>query len=295
MIVVTGATGHIGSKTVAKLLAKGKQVKAIGRNEEKLQDLKKQGAAIENGDLHDAAFLSHAFKGAEAVFLIIPPNLQSDNIGKYQDEVGEAQVTAIKHSGVKNVVFISSQGAQDVENTGIVSGLGRQELRLNKLPEDVNVISLRASYFMENLFNQIGIIKGMGIIGSPVKADLSMGMIATQDIAEVAANKLASLNYTGKSFIDLLGDRHYNHKEVAAIVGKAIDKPELPYVEFPFEDNKKALLDYGISESVADAFNGMYKGINAGLFNISPRTTETTTPTTLEDFTNNVFKFAINN
>ncbi|MBA2612809.1 MAG: NmrA family NAD(P)-binding protein [Bacteroidetes bacterium] len=293
MIVVTGATGHIGSKTVANLLAKGKQVKAIGRNDEKLQALKKLGASIEKGDLHDASFLSNAFKGAEAVFLIIPPNLQSNNIGKYQDEVGEAQVIAIKNSGVKNVVFISSQGAQDIENTGIVAGLGRQELRLNKLAEDVNVISLRASYFMENLFNQIGIIKGMGIIGSPVKANLSMGMIATKDIAEVAANKLSSLNFKGKSFLDLLGDRHYNHTEVAAIVGKAINKPELPYIEFPFEDNKKALLEYGISESVADAFNGMYVGINAGLFNISSRTAETTTPTTLEDFTNNVFKFAL--
>ncbi|MDZ4747070.1 MAG: NmrA family NAD(P)-binding protein [Saprospiraceae bacterium] len=294
MIVITGATGNIGSKTVANLLAKGKQVKVIGRNDEKLESLKNLGAIIEKGDLHDAAFLSHAFKGAEAVLLIIPPNLQSDNIGKYQDEVGEAQITAIKDAGVKNVLFISSQGAQDIENTGIVAGLGRQELRLNKLPEEVNVISVRASYFMENLFNQIGVIKGMGMMGSPVKSDLSMGMIATQDIAEYAANKLATLNFKGKSFVDLLGDRHYNHNEIASIVGKAINKPGLPYIEFPYEDNKKALMEYGISESVADSYNGMYKGINDGFFSVSKRTEESTTSTSLEHFAENVFKYAIN-
>jgi uncharacterized protein YbjT (DUF2867 family) len=293
MIVITGATGNIGSKTAAKLLAKGKKVKVIARNTEKLEALKKAGASVEAGDMQDASFLSNAFKGAEAVFLIIPPNLQAADIANHQDKAGEAQITAIKNSGVKNVVFISSQGAQDIINTGIVAGLGRQELRLNKLPQDVNVLSIRASYFMENLFNQIGVIKNMGVIGSPIKSDIKMGIIATEDIATFAADKLVSLDFKEKSFIDLLGNRHYDHKEIAAIVGKAIGKPELPYVEFPFEDNKKALLQYGISESVADSFNGMYEGINAGLFNVSKRTPESTTPTTLENFTEKVLKYAI--
>ncbi|MBL7911401.1 MAG: SDR family NAD(P)-dependent oxidoreductase [Bacteroidia bacterium] len=293
MIVITGATGNIGSKTAAKLLAQGKKVKVVARNSEKLEELKKQGAEIESGDMHDAAFLTKAFKGAEAVFLIVPPNLQAENISQHQDAVGEAQIEAIKNTGVKNVVFISSQGAQDIENTGVVAGLGRQEIRLNKLPQDVNVLNIRASYFMENLFNQIGVIKGMGIMGSPVKGDLKMGMIATQDIAHFAAEKLSALDFKGKNTVDLHGDRDYSHHEVASIVGKSIGKPELPYVEFPFEDNKKALLEYGISESVADGFNNMYKGINAGLFNVSKRTEQSTTKTTLEDFTNNVFKYAM--
>src|SRR4051812_8262805 len=124
MIVITGATGNIGSKTAAKLLAQGKKVKVIARNPEKLEQLKKAGALVEAGDMQDASFLSKAFKGAEAVFLIIPPNLQAADIAKHQDEAGEAQITAIKNSGVKNIVFISSQGAQDIEKTGIVAGLG---------------------------------------------------------------------------------------------------------------------------------------------------------------------------
>jgi uncharacterized protein YbjT (DUF2867 family) len=226
------------------------------------------------------------------VLLIIPPNLQAADITAHQDTVGEAQVAAIKNAGVKNVLFISSQGAQDIEHTGIISGLGRQERRLNALPDDVNVLSLRPTSFMENLFNQIGTIKAMGIMGSPVKADLTVTNIATADIAAVAAARLASLDFSGKSHQDLLGDRDYTSTEMAAIIGKAIGKENLPYVEFSYEDTKNALLQYGISESVADAFNGMYRGINEGYLSVSERTPASTTPTTLEDFANNVFKYA---
>ncbi len=192
------------------------------------------------------------------------------------------------------MIFLSSQGAQNIENTGVVAGVGRQEIRLNQLPEDVNVLSVRAAYFMENLFNQIGVIKSMGIIGSPVKSSIKMGMIATQDIAAFVAARLTALDFKGKQVADLLGDRHYDHNEIASIVGQAIGKPDLAYVEFSYEDNKNALLQYGISESMADAFNGMYVGINEGLFSVSERNAQSTTPTRLEDFVNNVFKHAMN-
>lgn len=293
MIVITGATGNIGSKTAAKLLAQGKQVKVIARNAEKLEALKKQGAIIAVGDMHDAAFLTQQFKGADAVMLLIPPNYQAKDSAAHQQLIGETQIEAIKNSGVKNIVFISSQGAHDTVNTGIVTGLAKQELRLNALPDDVNVISLRPASFMENLFSQIGVIKNMGVMGSPVKTDVKTTIIATEDIATVAADKLAKLNFKGKSYHDLLGDRDYTQKEISAIIGEAIGQPELPYVEFPYEENKKALLQYGISESVADAFNGMYKVVNEGHFAMGKRTAETTTPTSLEYFAENVFKYAM--
>ena len=70
MIVITGATGQVSSKIVAKLLSKGKKVKALGRNQEKLNDLKKQGAIVENAEPNDVIALTNAFKGAEVVFLV---------------------------------------------------------------------------------------------------------------------------------------------------------------------------------------------------------------------------------
>jgi uncharacterized protein YbjT (DUF2867 family) len=286
MIIITGATGQVGSKIVAKLLSKGKIVKALGRNQEKLNTLKKQGAIVENLEPNDVAALTNAFKGAEVVFLILPPNFQAEDVGQFQDEIGKAQIEAIKKAEVKNVIFISSQGASDFERTGVVAGVGRHEKRLNEL-KDVNVLSIRPTYFMENTLPLIPMIETMGFIGTPIKKNVSLGLIATEDIAEVASQKLATLEFEGKSHIDLLGDRDYNHIELAGIIGKAFGKPELPYVEFSYEDNKAALLNYGISQSMADYFNTLYKGINDGVFITAKRTPETTTPTSFETFINN--------
>jgi uncharacterized protein YbjT (DUF2867 family) len=286
MIVITGGTGQVGSKIVAKLLSKGEKVKALGRNQEKLDSLKIQGALVENIEPNDINALTNAFKGADVVFLILPPNFQAKNIGQFHDEIGEAQIEAIKKADVKNVVFLSSQGASDFEKTGVVAGLGRHELRLNSL-EDVNVLSLRPTYFMENTLALIPMIETAGFIGTPIKNNVSLGLIATEDIAEIASKKLTTLDFEGKSHIDLLGDRDYTHIELAEIIGNVFGKPKLLYVEFSYDDNKAALLNYGISESMADYFNTLYKGINDGVFITAKRTSETTTSTSYETFINN--------
>lgn len=292
MIVITGATGQVGSKIAARLLSKGKKIKALGRNQEKLDALGKQGAIVENLEPNDATALTGSFKGAEVVFLILPPNFQAKDVLQFHNEIGEAQIEAIRKSGVRNVIFLSSQGTPDFETTGLVSGVGRHEMRLNKL-EDVNVLSLRPTYFMENTLPLIPMIETMGFIGTPIKKDVSLPIIAAKDIAEVAAHKLSAVDFRGKSHIDLLGNRNYTHMELAGILGKAFGKPELPYVEFSYEENKAALLNYGMSESMADYFNRLYKGINEGLFITGKRTPETTTQTSFETFIHTILNPAI--
>jgi uncharacterized protein YbjT (DUF2867 family) len=292
MIAIVGATGNIGSKTAEILLSSGKAVRAIARSAHKLEHLKAKGAEIAVGDSTDVAFLIKAFEGAEAVLLMIPGKLDATNVGKYQDELGIAQVEAIKKSGVKNIVLISSQGGHTEEKTGIVAGLARHEVRLNALPDDVNVLSLRPTFFMENTLNSIGLIKNMDFNGSSIKADVKLTLIATKDIAKVAAEKLLNLHFKGKTYLDLLGDRDYTMKEATEIIGKSIEKPALNYVEFTYQDEKKALMQYGFSESVADAFVGLYEGINIGQNTQGIRNAETTTETSFENFANNVFKYA---
>lgn len=172
---------------------------------------------------------------------------------------------AVKNAGTKNIVFISSLGTEHAGNGSLVAGLADQEKRLNALPADVNVISLRPTGFMENLFNQISMIKQMNIISSPLEPDLATGMIAIQDIAAVAANKLVRLDFKGKTSLELLGAMDHTQSEVAAVIGKTIGQPDLSYVQISFEEQKKALMQYGASESVAAAMIIMLKNVNAGL------------------------------
>ena len=294
MIVITAATGRIGSKTASMLLAQGKKIKLITRDPEKLAELQSKGALVARGDMMDAAFLSEAFKGAEAVFLLLPPSLTTDDIAGFQKAAGEAQVEAIIAAGVKNVVFISSLGIEASGNGSLVNGLALQEKRLNALPADINVICLRPTGFMENLLTQLVMIKNYNSIYSPLSAELKTGIIATHDIAAVAAEKLALPDFKGKTFLNLLGSRDYSQKEMASIIGNAIGRPDLAYMEVSFDDNRKAMVQHGISESVADGLICMLKNINAGL-SVVERLPENTTPTSLEYFAAHDFKAAFEN
>jgi hypothetical protein len=131
----------------------------------------------------------------------------------------------------------------------------------------------------------IGLIKQAGIMGSPVKADLRFPVIATKDIAEYAAKRLLALDFKGHRTQDLLGARDVTYPEMAKVYGKAIGKPDLQYVEFPYDDFKKSLMGaMGTSESVADNFNEFIRAMNAGRVFVAKRNAENTTPTAIEEF-----------
>ncbi len=286
LIVVTGATGHIGGSLTRQLVAKGRKVRALARNADKLKDLK--GAEAFAADLNDAAALKKAFAGAEAAFVMIPPNLGARDFRKYQNEVGEAQAQAIKDAGVRYVVHLSSVGAHLSQGAGPVNGLYDNEQRLNKL--GVNVLHLRPTYFMENLLMNVGMIKGMGIAGSPLRPDVKIPIIATRDIADVAAARLLALDFKGIEVQELLGPKDYTMAEATAVLGKAIGKGDLKYVQFPYEDALKAMVGMGISPDVAGLFNEMNKGFNEGIVTATQqRGAKTNTPTTLEQFAQDTF------
>jgi uncharacterized protein YbjT (DUF2867 family) len=142
---------------------------------------------------------------------------------------------------------------------------------------------------MENFLHDIPVIKGMGIHGTAMQADLRMGIIATVDIGTVAAETLANPNFTNRSIRYLLGPKDYTMAEASRILGKAIGRPDLRYVQFPYADALKGMMQAGISEDVAKNYVEMSKALNAGIIRPERRTTENTTPTTLEQFADNVF------
>ena len=251
MHVIMGATGNIGSRLASILLDKGETVRVIGRSSERLKPLLDQGAEAAVGDVSDAAFLTDAFKGADAVFALIPPNYAADDFRAEYYAIGANIVTAIQESGVGHVVFLSSIGADLPEKTGAIKGLRDVEQRLNEL-DGVDILCLRPTYFMENLLANIGVIKNMGINGGDIKGDVKFAMIATQDIAPVAAEHLVKRDFSGKAIHELLGERDVSMDEVTKIFGEKIGKPDLQYVQLSVEDAKKGMMESGISADVSD-------------------------------------------
>jgi uncharacterized protein YbjT (DUF2867 family) len=211
--------------------------------------------------------------------------VQAQDIDAHQDTIGEAISSALEIVKVPYVVNLSSLGAEHKTGTGPIVGLHRQEERLNVLKE-TRVLHLRPTYFMENFLTSIPMIKNMGINGSAIRADLPIPFIATRDIAEIAASSLLSLNFPERKVRPLLGPRDYTFTEATRILGKAIGKPDLQYVQFSYADFEKALIAAGISPSVAKSYVEMEEAINNGLTRTYKRDAESTTPTTLEEFAN---------
>jgi uncharacterized protein YbjT (DUF2867 family) len=293
MYVITGASGNIGKRVAEALLAAGKPVRAIARHAGKLADLKAKGAEIATGDLHDVAFLTKAYSDATALLTLIPGDFSVTDIRAYQDAIADAHIAALKASSAKYVVNISSNGAHVTENNGPIAGLARFEQKLNML-SGLNVLHLRPTYFMENQFANLGMIKTMGVVGSSAPPDVKIPMIATQDIAKVAVEKLLALNFTSHTVLPLLGATDVSFAEAATIIGNAIGKPDLKYIQFPADQAKQGMMQAGLTEAWADTYNDMNQGIGLGVMNYEQRTAETTTPTTLEEFAKTTFAYVYN-
>ena len=284
MHAITGATGNTGRRIAETLLSQGKKVRVIGRDAERLKSLVKKGAEAFVGSLDDAAAMTRAFSGAKAAYAMIPPNLKAENLRVYQNKISEALASAITKARVQYVVNLSSVGAHLAEKTGPIAGLHDQEQQLNKL-KDVHVLHLRPGFFMENFYWNIDMIKKMGINGSPLKADLPVSMIAAQDIAAAAAQQLADLDFSGKSVLDLLGQRNLTMTEATRALGSAIGKPDLKYVQFPYDEAEKSMLGMGLSASVAKGFIEMNRAFNEGVIRLNEkRSAVNTTPTSIEEF-----------
>ena len=284
MYVITGATGNTGRLIAELLLANDKPVRVIGRSLDRLQPLVDKGAQAAVGSLDDPAFLASAVQDATAIYAMIPPRYDAADFRAYQNTVGEVLADAIRAEGVSHVVHLSSHGTEHSHGTGPILGLHDQEARLNGI-DGLNVLHLRPSYFLENLFGQMQTIRQMGIMGSAIRGDVRIPMIATRDIADYAARRLLALDFTGSAVQPLLGADDYSHDQVATVIGKAIGKPELSYVAFPYDEARQAMVGMGMSKSVADAFVEMSDAANTG-HALGPveRDSENTTPTTLSDF-----------
>ena len=289
MYVVLGATGHTGSVISNSLLLKGEKVRVVGRDAARLQRFVRKGAEAFTANVSDAAALTKAFAGARAAYLMLPPSMTSQDYRADQERESDAIAKAVTESGLQYAVHLSSYGAHVPEGTGPIAGLHSSEQKLNAI-SGLSVLHLRAAYIMENNLAAIGMIHGMGMFGHALVPDLKLPMIATRDIGDYAARRLLNLDFSGKQTRELLGERDLSMNEVTAVIARGIGKPDLRYVQFPYEQVQQVLMQMGIPPKSAALFIEMYKAINAGVVAPQePRSPENTTPTSFEKFGQDVF------
>jgi uncharacterized protein YbjT (DUF2867 family) len=287
MITILGATGTVGGKIVDILIKRGEKVRLVARTGERLRRLVNKQAQAFAGDAMDTEFLVKAFKDADAVFTLIPPNFKAGKFLDYADKIGESIARALEITRVNYVVNLSSAGAELPAGTGPIVGLNHMEERLNKI-KGLNVQHIRAAFFMENLLWNVDLIRSKGINSETLRGDLKLQMIATRDIAAYAAERLIKRDFNGSSVRYLLGQRDISMIEATEIIGGKISKPALSYIMTPYDDAKKEMIAMGMSPDVSRLFIEMSRAFNEGRIKTDLRNSENTTSTSFETFCDEV-------
>lgn len=285
MITVLGATGNTGRRIATTLLADGEEVRAVGRSAERLAAAV-PGAQHHVGDAADAAFLTDAFRGADAAYVLLPLDLGVADYHAQQDALGEAITAAVRASGLRRLVALSSLGADVAEGTGFLVSLHRQEARLRALAdEEVDVLLLRPGLFFESFLVSADAMREHGAHVDSIEPGTVLPMVATADVAAAAVDALRDPTWTGVVVREVLGPRDLEIGEAVRIVGAGLGLPDLPYVALPHTEMAALIEQVGLPAGVAALHVEMNRAFSTGLVGSrAGRTPETTTPTTLEEF-----------
>ncbi|WP_415328956.1 NAD(P)H-binding protein [Chryseobacterium sp. MMS23-Vi53] len=261
-IVITGSLGNVAKPLAQQLIAEGHDITIISSNESKKSEIESLGAKAAIGSITDLNFLIETFKENDTAFLMTPPNMGFQNIVENTINAGKNYAEALKQTGLKRVVMLSSIGVESPIENGPIKGLHFIEKFYNEL-ENTSVTFLRAGYFYINFFNDIPLIKNAGIIGANFPENVEIPLVHPKDIAKVAAQELVK-NSESKNVRYIVSDVR-SGSDFAKVFGSAIRKLELPWVEFKDEDSLNGMLQAGLPQEIADLYTEMGRGIRTGV------------------------------
>jgi uncharacterized protein YbjT (DUF2867 family) len=260
-IIVTGSLGNISKPLTKELVQKGHHVTVISSNAEKQKDIEALGANAAIGSLENVDFLASTFTGADVVYCMVPPNyLVEADIREYYRKMGINYAQAIKQSGVRRVVNLSSYGAHLDKGTGNILGSHYVENSLNEL-SDVHITHIRPTYFYYNLLNLINMIKGAGMIFANY-GDKRFEMVSPLDIAAAIADEIQTAPTHRK--VRYVSSDELTGNEIAGILGAAIGKPDLKWVIISDEEALKGFVENGFPTILASNFVDMFSSLRNG-------------------------------
>lgn len=283
MIALMGAAGHVGGKVADQLLEQDQDIRVL-EHRRSLDRLAERGAEVVTGDALNPGDLRALFQGADAAFVLLPDNVDDPQFVANRSRMSRAIAEALGETGVGHVVALTVVGADREGAPGPPGGLHEQERRLSGL-DGVNLCLLRPAAYMDHLLASLPLIRSQQVNGSAVDGDLRYPMVATRDVAQEAAQRLARRDFSGCQAKLLLGPEDVSMRQATSLIGSLLGMPDLPYLTFPPAQMRAGLVAAGMSEEAAGQLVDMQLGINDGwFFGGLRRTAETATPTRLEEF-----------
>jgi len=265
-IIITGSLGNISKPLTTNLVQKGHDVVVISTDPKKQETIEAMGATAAIGSLTDVEFLTTTFTGADAVYSMVPPNFyfdQSLDLLEYYRSLGINYAEAIQKSGVKNLVNLSSIGANLDKGNGILIGANNVEKILNELPSDVNIVHIRPTSFFYNLFTYLPMIKSQGFIAANYGEDDIIPWVSPIDIAAAISEEITE-SFIGRK-VRYVASEEVSGSETAKILGEAIGIPDLKWKIISDEEALNGLTAAGMNPKIAAGLVEMYGALHSGL------------------------------
>jgi NAD(P)H dehydrogenase (quinone) len=222
MYAVMGITGQVGGAVAETLLAAGERVRGIVRDPKKAEAWKSRGVELVEADYEDTTALEGAFRGAEGVFAMIPPNFAPSPDFREPKAAIVAIRTALERARPSRAVFLSSIGSEKTSGIGLITGTHLMEEAMGPLP--FAKAFLRPGWFMENSVWDVAPAKEQGKLFAFLQPlDKGYPMVATQDIGRVGAETLRQ-SWTGNRYIEIAGPREYSSNDLAEALSSALGK-----------------------------------------------------------------------
>ncbi|GAA2135570.1 NAD(P)H-binding protein [Glycomyces algeriensis] len=228
-------------------------------------------------DAWDADSVVDATTGLDALYWVSPTATDRDPVEAHVNAAGNLRA-AVQANRIPRVVFQSSGGAEKRHGVGEIDGLAATELALEA--SGASVTHLRCGYFFTNLFMDLESIKD-GTLATAMDLDRPLPWVAPEDVAAVAAVRLLSRSWAGRSVQGVHGPEDLTFRQVAGILTEALGHAVEPR-QISDAELRSTLASFGMPAAQVDAIVMMTVGIRDDYTPENPRTIATTTPTALQ-------------
>ena len=252
-ILVTGATGSIGSQVVAELTERGAQVRAFARDPDRAAALLGDEVELAVGDFADSDSVRRAMAGVDRVFLAC-----ANAPAQVDYEIGA--IEAAKAAGVQRLVKLSASAAA-VDSPLLFPrwhGLIERHLERSRLP----AVRICPGFLMSTLLMSPDAIRATGRLFAPA-GRARIAMVHPRDVAAAAAVTLTEAGHDGARYV-LNGPRAITYEEVAAHLADATGRP-IEFVNVTDEAAEQAMLEGGVPPAVAEFLVRLFRALRQGL------------------------------
>ncbi|HDS00670.1 MAG TPA: SDR family NAD(P)-dependent oxidoreductase [candidate division Zixibacteria bacterium] len=282
MILVTGATGKIGSRLAKHLMESGNRIRVVSRSEEKIEDFKKKGAEPAVGNLLDRDFCLRAFDGCGRAFLLVQGDPASGRHYEEEVQIGKNYAEALRTTDIEHAIFISSLGVEKGTGSALIDSKIQIEADLKDTGIPVTVI--RPGNFLENMYNFFETISSAGFFTYPMPGNIKIPHVSVDDIAEIAF-KAFRRGPNGWEIIDMPGIE-YSFFDIAMEISEKLNRM-IKYMRVSDDQFREVFTGFGISDKFCDDYLAMFRYFEEGDFNYDPQSMPSEfdySPKTLEEF-----------